>query len=457
MSLIRHHDFRLLWATQGLGQLGTHFSRIGLPLVAIIALNATAFQAGLLAMFQTVAFLVVGLPAGAWVDRRRKRPIMIAANLGRGLLLGWVPVASYVGVLSLNQLYVVALGVSVGTLLFETSYVSYLPMLLEREQLVEGNAKLESTRSVAQVGGPTLGGYLVQWLGAPLAVLTVAGGYLTSVVVLSRIRMREAIPERGAQRDLIGEIRRGLSFVFKQPSLRALAVSGALFNLGVFVTGTAVVVLLAEQLKISAGTVGLWFAIGGLGGLAGAFVVRRVTERIGQGPAVWGGMVVAGVAGLIVPLAEADWRLWLAGVGNALVSTGLVINNVNSMAIRQQLCPQELQGRMNASIRFLIFGAMPIGSFLGGFLGDRIGVRETLWVGAVLSLIAVLPVYFSPLRTMREQPKNQDWTAVTQELFTFTWDWPGDSSGKGRHRPPPLSRRMRGQSGVASRDRGTGF
>ncbi|MER5457888.1 MFS transporter [Micromonospora sp. NPDC002389] len=408
MTLLRHHDFRLLWVTQTLGQFGAHFSRVGLPLVAILALDATAFEAGLLATFQTVAFLVVGLPAGAWVDRRRKRPVMIVANLGRGLLLAWVPVAAYLDVLSLTQLYVVALGVSVGTLLFETAYVSYLPLLLERGQLVEGNAKLESTRSVAQVGGPTLGGYLVQWLGAPLAVLTVAGGYLASAVVLCGIRMREAVPARGTDRHLVREIRQGLSFVFGHRSLRALAVSGALFNLGVFVTGTVVVVLLAQQLRIAPGTVGLWFAVGGIGGLVGAFVVRRVSARIGPGPAVWVGMAVAGVSGLVVPLADADWRLWLAGAGNALVSTGLVINNVNSMAIRQQLCPQELQGRMNATIRFLIFGAMPIGSFLGGFLGERIGLREALWVGAALSLVAVLPVYFSPLRTMRGHPGDDD-------------------------------------------------
>ncbi|GAA0379106.1 MFS transporter [Micromonospora gifhornensis] len=415
MTLLGHHDFRLLWTAQTLGQFGTHFSRVGLPLVAILALDATAFEAGLLATFQTVAFLLVGLPAGAWVDRRRKRPIMIAANLGRGLLLGWVPVGAYLGVLTLTQLYIVALGVSVGTLLFETAYVSYLPLMLERGQLVEGNAKLESTRSVAQVGGPTLGGYLVQWFGPPLAVLTVAVGYLASALAVSRIRMREDLPVRGARSHLVGEIRQGLSYVFRHRVLRALAVSGALFNLGVYVTGTVVVVLLAQQLRISPGTVGLWFAIGGLGGLVGAFVVQRISVRLGPGPTVWVGMAVAGVAGLVVPLADADWRLWLAGAGNALVSTGLVINNVNSMAIRQQLCPQELQGRMNATIRFLVFGAMPIGSFLGGFLGEQIGLRETLWVGAVLSLVAVLPVYFSPLRTMRGQPDADDQKAAPEK------------------------------------------
>ncbi len=416
MTLLGHHDFRLLWTAQTLGQFGTHFSRVGLPLVAILALDATAFEAGLLATFQTVAFLLVGLPAGAWVDRRRKRPIMIAANLGRGLLLGWVPVGAYLGVLTLTQLYIVALGVSVGTLLFETAYVSYLPLMLERGQLVEGNAKLESTRSVAQVGGPTLGGYLVQWFGPPLAVLTVAVGYLASALAVSRIRMSEALPVRGARSHLVGEIRQGLSYVFRHRVLRALAVSGALFNLGVYVTGTVVVVLLAQQLRISPGTVGLWFAIGGLGGLVGAFVVQRISVRLGPGPTVWVGMAVAGVAGLVVPLADADWRLWLAGAGNALVSTGLVINNVNSMAIRQQLCPQELQGRMNATIRFLVFGAMPIGSFLGGFLGEQIGLRETLWVGAVLSLVAVLPVYFSPLRTMRGQPDADDQKAAPEKV-----------------------------------------
>ncbi|MFD6752730.1 MFS transporter [Micromonospora gifhornensis] len=416
MTLLGHHDFRLLWTAQTLGQFGTHFSRVGLPLVAILALDATAFEAGLLATFQTVAFLLVGLPAGAWVDRRRKRPIMIAANLGRGLLLGWVPVGAYLGVLTLTQLYIVALGVSVGTLLFETAYVSYLPLMLERGQLVEGNAKLESTRSVAQVGGPTLGGYLVQWFGPPLAVLTVAVGYLASALAVSRIRMREDLPVRGARSHLVGEIRQGLSYVFRHRVLRALAVSGALFNLGVYLTGTVVVVLLAQQLRISPGTVGLWFAIGGLGGLVGAFVVQRISVRLGPGPTVWVGMAVAGVAGLVVPLADADWRLWLAGAGNALVSTGLVINNVNSMAIRQQLCPQELQGRMNATIRFLVFGAMPIGSFLGGFLGEQIGLRETLWVGAVLSLVAVLPVYFSPLRTMRGQPDADDRKAAPEKV-----------------------------------------
>ncbi|MGE7388371.1 MFS transporter [Streptomyces sp. NPDC004126] len=399
-SLNRDRGFRSLWGAQSLCQLGVQTTEITLPLVAVLALDATPFEVGALASFQMVAFLLIGLPAGAWMDRLRKRPVMVAASLGRAALLASVPVAGWLGVLTVAQMFAVAFGLGICTVFFETAYQSYLPSLVGPERLLEGNAKLESSRSVSQVAGPSAGGWLAQWLSAPTAVVVNAAGFLAAALLLWRIDDTEAAPAPAADRPgITGEIRQGLSLVFGHRVLRAITLAGALFNLSWAVTSAMLVLFLQRELGLSAGAIGLFFAVAGLAAVGGSALVRPVTARLGVGPAMWIGSAVVGLLGLLVPLAAHGWRFWLAGAAFAVLNAGLMIVNVNSMSCRQQLCPPEMLGRMSATIRFVMWGVLPIGGVLGGLLAETFGVRTALWTAAVTALLAFVPLALSPLRT----------------------------------------------------------
>ncbi|HSV67434.1 MAG TPA: MFS transporter [Mycobacteriales bacterium] len=274
-SLLRHRDFRLLWAGDTISQLGTQVTVLALPLLAITTLHATPFEVGLLTTFEFLAFLLVGLPAGAWVDRMRRRQVMVAADLGRAVLLGSLPLAAWFGVLGLPQLYVVALGTGLLTVFFDVAYQSYLPHLVGRERLVEGNATLQASQSVSQVAGPTAGGLLVQALTAPYAVLVDAVSFLWSAGCVGLIRAREPRPERSPDRHLGREVAAGVRFVFGHRILRAISGCTATFNFFTSLSGAMLLVLLARDLGLSAGLIGLVFSVASVGGLVGALVASR--------------------------------------------------------------------------------------------------------------------------------------------------------------------------------------
>src|SRR5215212_3473823 len=272
-SLWHHRDFVRLWTGDSISQVGTMVSLIAMPLLAIKVLDATPFEVGLLSTFETLAFLLVGLPAGAWVDRLRRRNVLIVADIGRALLLGSLPLAWYLDALTLAQLYAVALLSGVLTVFFDVAYQSYLPHLVGRDNLVDGNGKLEASRAVAQIGGPSAGGLLVQWLTAPYALLVDGLSYLWSAVWIGAIAAREQAPERPEHRNLVAEIREGLRFVLRHPLLRAITATTGTSNFFNTILNTALIVLLADQaeLNLSAGTIGLFFSLGSIGGLLGAF------------------------------------------------------------------------------------------------------------------------------------------------------------------------------------------
>lgn len=410
MSLLRHADFRRLWAADALSQAGTQVTAIALPLLLIKVLDAGPFEVGLLTTFEFLAFLVVGLPAGVWVDRMRRRTVLMVADLVRALLFGSIPLAWWLGVLSLSQVYVVALFGGVCTVFFDVAYQSYLPHLVGRDHLVEGNAKLQGTQSVAQVGGPTAGGLLVQALTAPYAVLLDAVSFLWSAIWIGSIRSREARPERAPDRHLGREMKEGLSFVFGHPLLRAIAACTGTSNLFSNVAMTALVVLLADanQLNLSAGTIGLLFSATAVGGLLGAVVARRFAGLVGQGPALWMSIALSGLMMVPLPFVQRGWLLWAVAAAQLVNGITIVVYNITQVSFRQLLCPERLLGRMNATIRFAVWGTIPIGALLGGALGATIGLRPTLWIAVAGSALAVLPVFFSPLRTMRELPTSYE-------------------------------------------------
>lgn len=404
LGLLREHDFRQLFVADTISQVGTQVTLLALPLVAVVTLSASEFQVGLLVAFETLAFLLVGLPAGAWVDRLRRRNVLIAGDIGRAVLLGSVPLAWWAGALTMAQLYVVALVTGVCTVFFDVAYQSYLPHLVGRDNLVEGNAKLEVVRSSTQLAGPGTAGVLVQWLTAPYAVAVDAVSFAASALFVGRIRKRESRPERAADARLGREMVEGLRFVFGNRLLRAIAGTTGTFNFFFHVAEAMVIVFFVRDLGLSPGFIGLYFSIGAVGGLVGAFVVNRVVRWLGQGPAIWISTAVTAPFALLLPLAQPGWRVWLAAVGQIVIGIGIVVYNVTQLSFRQAVTPERLLGRMNATMRFLVWGTMPLGAFIGGVLGQWLGARTTLWIGFGGACLAFLSTFLSPLRSMRELP-----------------------------------------------------
>ena len=402
-----HLDFRRLWIGETVSQFGTMISGLALPLVAILVVHASTFEIGLLTAFETAAFLVVGLPAGAWVDRMRFRAVLIVNDLIRAVALGSVPAAQWMGVLTIGQLYVVALLTGVSTVFFDVAYQSYLPQLVDRGLLVEGNSKLQASESVSQIAGPSVGGLLIQALTAPYAILVDALSFLWSASWVAAIKVRPPKPERKPDRHLKREIGEGVRFVLGNRLLRAIAMCTGSSNLFSAMGAAVFYLLLARELGLSAGWIGAIASTSAIGGLAGSLVARRFAARVGQGPSIWISILIISPSGFVAPFVHRDWTLGLLALAQIGMWMGVVIYNITQVSFRQGLCPPELLGRMNATMRFLVWGTLPLGGLIGGILGSIIGVRDTLLVVAIGSSLTFLPVFLSPLRRMRELPSYE--------------------------------------------------
>jgi MFS family permease len=395
--ILGHPDFRRLWVGESVSQLGTQVSLLAIPFIAVVTLRATAFQTGLLTAIGYAAFLLLGLPAGAWVDRMRRRPVMIAGNLLRTALLASVPVAAALDVLSLGQLYVVVFAVGVCTVFFDVAYQAYLPALIGRAQLVPGNGRLEASRSVAYTVGPAVAGYLVEILTAPAAMLVDAASFVLSAWCIAAIGSRE--PEPVAQgRALHREMAAGLRLVSGDPALRALALYGAGAVLSLACGQAVGVVFLVRTIHLGAAGIGLLHGIGGVGSVLGALVAGPLAGRFGYRTTILAVPLVSNGFLLLVPLTGPGPRLALYAVGTAVTSCGIVAFNVVAVAFRQRLCPDHLLGRLNATMRFLTWGTFPVGALIGGALGTAIGPRRTLWLAAAGFLLSVRWLVASPLR-----------------------------------------------------------
>ncbi len=399
MSLWRHRDFLLLWSGETVSEVGTSVGRIALPLLAVTVLAATPWEMGVLTAAETAAFLLVGLPAGVLLDRVRRRPVMIAADVTRCVLLAAVAIAALTGVLTLAELVAVALVAGVATVAFDVGYQSILPSVVGRGRLVEGNGKLASTQSAAEATGPALGGALVQALGAATAILADALSYLASAAALAALRSPDRVePAHG--RSLRADMAEGLRFVLAHPLLRPITLCTGTAN---FFSGalTAVEVLyLARGLGLPAALVGLVLAAASVGGVLGAFTAAAWIRRLGQGRVVLGALLATAplVALIAVPGAVPF------AIGSAASAYGAVVYNVAQVSFRQSVCPDRLLGRMNASVRFLVWGTTPLGGLAGGALATAWGVPATLVTVVVGSVAAPLWVLASPLRRLRDLP-----------------------------------------------------
>lgn len=396
-TLWRHRNFRRLWIGETVSQVGSQISGIALPLVAIIGLHATTLQVGALTACEWLPFLVLGLPAGAWVDRMRMRRVLIATDLLRACALASVPLAAVFDALALAQLFVVALVVAVGTLFFDVAYQSYLPELIGREDLVAGNARLQASESVASLAGPGIGGALIQAMTAPYAVIADAVSFVWSAGWVAAIDEPDRRPERTTERSLRREIAEGLRFVLGNPLLRSIAAATSICNLFGAMTGALYLVLFVRSLHLAPGAIGLIGSLSAIGGLVGAFGASRVACRLGQGPTIVVAMGASGVLGFALPIVHRDWTLGLLVVAQTLWFACGVIYNITQVSFRQALCPPRLLGRMNATMRFIVWGTLPFGAAIGGVLGSWLGVRETLFVAAVGGMFAVVPLVLSAL------------------------------------------------------------
>lgn len=405
-GLWSHRDFRRLWAGESVSQVGTAVSQLALPLVAVLVLGATTFQVGLLTAIETASFLIVGLPVGAWVDRMRLRRVLIVNDLVRAVALSSIPLAYLRGTLTIGQLYAVALVVGLSTVFFDVAYQSYLPELVGLDSLTEGNAKLQASESLSAIVGPSLGGVLVQTLTAPYAVLIDALTFLWSAGWVAAIRMPTPKPPRRPNRNLIREMKEGLRFVLGHRLLRAVAACTGTANFFSAMSASVIFVLLARQLQLSAGIIGVLTSTAAIGGLIGSVVAVRITARLGQGPAIWKSALVLGPPAAVLPFVHRDWTLGLYAATQVVMWASVVVYNIAQVSFRQRLCPPDLLGRMNATMRFLVWGTQPLGAVAGGILGSVVGVRPTLAIVAVGSCCAFLPVYFSPLRQLRELPRQ---------------------------------------------------
>lgn len=403
MSLWRHRDFRRLWGGETVSELGSQVSLLAIPLLAVRVLHASPFEMGVLTASSTAAFLVVGLPAGVWVDRLSHRSVMIAADIGRLLAMGSIPVAYALGSLGLPQLYAVALAAGVFTVFFDVAYQSYLPTLVGLEAVTEGNAKLSTSAQVAQVAGPSVAGGLVQAFGSAVAVTADAVSFAFSAVAITAIRSRTPplhVPERRGMRREIAE---GLRFVWGQRLLRAIAATTATSNFFGGIVAAIEIVFLVRVVHVEPAVIGLILACGGAGGVLGAVTAARIAAWIGGARATIVGIACT-ASMLLLPLSTTVSAPWLFSVGWFISGFGAVLYNVNQVSFRQRLCPPALLGRMNATMRFIVWGVLPIGALIGGVLGQKLGLRPTLWVGAVGGVSAIGWLLASPLVGMRDFP-----------------------------------------------------
>lgn len=413
-SLFRHHDFRQLWMGDTVSVLGAQFVGFALPLVAVQLLHADAFQMGLLATLESLAFLLISLPAGAWVDRWRKKVVIVAGDLLRAALLLTVPLAWAMDALTLVHLYVVAGLFGVVTVFFDVANQSYLPEIVEGDQISEGNGKLQASQSTAQIVGPAAAAALVRLVGSPLTIAVTSVCMALSSLFVSRIRHREAAPDPQARRPLVTEIREGLGFVLGHPLLRRIVACTGLANLASSAVFALFVLYVVRTQGLAETTLGLIMSVTAAGGLLGAVSADRLGRLVGEGRAIPVSATLSGLAMLSTPLSSVLPTVPTLLVGGLLIGWAVVVYNIAQVSFRQRLCPKPLLGRMNASIRFLVWGPMPVGAFLGGLSGRHLGVVETMWVFAALSVLSALPVLLSPLVGMRELPRELDALAGQQ-------------------------------------------
>ncbi len=408
-GLLRQRSFRLLWIGETVSQLGNAMAVVGVPLVAVIVLHASTFVVGVLTAAGWLPWLIIGLPAGAWVDRLPARRVMIGCDVISAVLYASVPVAAWAGVLSAGLIIAVQLLGGAASVLFMTAYQVYLPSLVRPEDLIEGNTKMQGSASAAAFAGPSLAGLVAQLVGAVSAVLCNAVSFVVSAVCLLGARpvgksARATVPRRAGLRREIGD---GLLLVLRDPFLRQLSVFWAVANLALTGYAALLVVFLVRVVGLTPGAVGLLAAVPGVGGILGALLTGRITARFGTARGLLLCTLCAVPFGLLIPLTGRGPRLAFYVAGALLAYTGIAVGNIIIAAFRQSYSPPGMCGRVTATMRFLIFGTSPVGALLGGSLGSWLGIRDALWLllgAAALSGTLLLTRALTGRRDLPDHP-----------------------------------------------------
>ncbi|MBA2742056.1 MAG: MFS transporter [Actinobacteria bacterium] len=420
--LWHNRDFLCLWSGQTISQFGSQITGLALPLVAILLLDASAFEVAALGVVEFVPFILFSLPAGAWVDRLRRRPILIVADWGRAVGLATVPLAYFLDALTMGQLYVVGFVVGAFTVVFDVSYQSYLPSLVERDELPDANGKLEVTRSAAQTAGPGAAGVLISAFSAPFAILIDAISFLASALFVTAIRREESLPEREATEKgrLRSEIAVGLRFVVRHPIMRPNLIYVSLSNFFYSAVFSIYLVYAVRDLDLSAATIGIIGSLGSLGTLAGAIVASRLGRDFGTGPVMIGAAAAGNFSLFFIPLASGTLVIPLLVASGLILGFSAVVYNVVGISLSQQITPDRMLGRMNASRRFVVWGVIPLGMLGGGALGTAIGLRETMWIAAGCCSLCFLTLFASPLRAIRTVADAEQLVGGYNERFTLS-------------------------------------
>jgi MFS family permease len=410
-SLWRHRDFVRIWSAATVSILGSQVTIIAVPFIALTMLGASVFEVSLLTAVEMLPFLLFTLPAGAWLDRVRRRPVLIAADIGRGVVLLSIPAAFLMDSLTMAQLYVVAFVTGTFTAFFDVADQSYLPAIVDRDDLVDGNANLQISYSVAQIGGPTLGGNMLAIIAAPFAIAIDAVSFFISGAFISAIHRREDPPARrvdesGRPTPMRTEIIEGLRYVLGNRYLRPIAACTGITNLFGAALFGIFPVLIWHELKLSPAFFGTVMGLASIGFLVGAALSSRLPNSIGIGRTIIVSTAFGAPAFLLLTLTPENLTLAAVTlfVGWFVAGMSQVIYNVAQISLRQAITPPEIQSRMNATMRFIVWGTIPIGSVLGGALATFVPVRVALIFAALASFVAVLPLLASPLRSLRDLP-----------------------------------------------------
>jgi predicted MFS family arabinose efflux permease len=414
-SLWRDREFVKLWTGQAISQIGSRITRTAIPFTGVIVLGAGPLEMGILGGVSAAAILLFGLFAGAWADRVRRRPILIATDLARAVVLATVPVAALRGALTMTQLYVVAGLASVLTVLFDVSYQAYVPSLVEREKLVQANAKLALSESIAEVSGPGIAGFLVQALTAPVAIAFDAVSFVLSAVSITLVRRPEPPPAERSGTHILEEIADGLRTSWRNPYLRPMALRSGTAALFAGFFASLYPLFTVKVLGLEPSVIGVVIATGGAFAIAGAALSERLVRRLGVGRAMIGALLVTGAASFLHPMAHGSVALCcvflIAGQAGDFAWPPLITTEVS---LRQSVAPAAVLGRVNSSMNLVFNGIIPVGAFVGGALAEAIGVREAMFVGAGGYALSALWVIFSPIRHLRELPAtNAATSAVT--------------------------------------------
>src|SRR5438270_2120852 len=407
-ALWSHRDFLKLWAGQSISEVGSQVSQLAIPWLAAVGLHATPLEFSLLGVLGFLPFILFALPAGVWVDRLRRRQILIVGDAARAVLLALIPILWAAGVLHIWHLLILQFVVGIFTVFFDVAYQSYLPALVEREHLVDGNSKLQVTVGIAQVGGPSLAGALIAAITAPYAIVVDAMSFVISSGFMIRMRHRENLPRQDTDEPrprMWPQVKEGLAWVVGQRNLRAIAGCTGTSNFCSSLMFAIVILYMVRVLHLSAFEAGAVFAVGSAGSIVGALFANRLGLRLGLGTAIVFTAVIFSFGGLAYPLAPKSFPLPLLMAGQLLFGFSAIAYNILQVSYRQAITPERLQGRMNAAMRWIVWGTIPLGTLAGGAIAQTTSLHTALWVGAVGALPVFLWVLLSPVRSIREMPE----------------------------------------------------